>query len=165
MTNSGESICRRRWWELGPVDQHRRQIDVWILKQVRKEKLSLTAAARHTGVTVESVVENTCAFHKVGQRWAPDVHDTISVERRIYSHGEEMSIVTNDSDERDNISQYFDAVYKLWYDGETEPLESLKGLTVRDEDGIIHELDCDVDSVLEILSRYEEAEFAGPSSI
>ena len=158
-------LYKRHWDDLSPSKKSRRIIDEWILKEVRRGKKSLTTAASEKHVTPISVVKNTHAFKKVGGFWVPTRSDRISFPMKGYVNGQELPIMTNDSRQRAKIRQYFNAVFKIWYKGETQLLESLKGLTVRDSQGHQYVLDTDSESVQDILSRYEESEFQGPNSI
>jgi hypothetical protein len=157
-------LYRKPWEELTPYEKHRRQIYVDIIREVRRGKMSLTTAAKHRHVRPGSVVGATNAFRKVGRFWVVKKSDHLSVSKNIYVKSRELSIVTNDSRERRKIGRYFNAVYKLYKKGETEPLLKLKGLTVKDSQGNTYTLDTDPDRVLEILRRREEGEFKGPNS-
>lgn len=154
-----QQISKRSWKVLSPHEKGTREKSLDVLREVRRGKKSLSTASKEQGISVKSVLKNTNAFKKTGNRWTPKSYDRISRVMKINENGKCISIEVNDSRTASLIGRYHNAVKKYLDTGDTSGLEKFKGKTVKDANGNLHVFETDTEALDEIHEGIEEPEF------
>lgn len=85
--------------------------------------------------------------------------DTLLRKLRIYENGKEVFIQVKGSKRAKKIGQYHSAIGQRLDRDSKKPLNSFKGIFIKDTKGKIHRFETDIDSIIEIFERREEPEF------
>ena len=157
--NQAGEISKRSWKLLSPREKGAREKSLDVLREVRRGKKSLSTASRDHGLSVKSVLKNTNAFKKTGNRWTPKTYDRISRVMKINENGKAISIEINDSRKASLIGRYHNAVKKYLDTGDTSKLKQFEGKTIKDAQGNLHVFETDTEALDEIHEGIEEPEF------
>lgn len=155
----GLPVSKRAWKTLSPGEKLSREKSLEILSEVRRNKKSLSQASRDKGVSIKSVLQNTRAFKKAGNRWMPKTYDRISRVMRINENGRDVSIEINDSRTASLIGRYHNAVKKYLETGDETGLKKFEGKTIKDAQGNKHTLETRPEALDQIAEGIEEPEF------
>jgi hypothetical protein len=155
----GIPVSKRSWKALSPGEKASREKSLEVLRDVRRNKKSLSQASQDRGVSVKSVLKNTDAFKKEGNRWRAKSYDRISRVMAINENGREVSIEVTDSRTASLIGRYHNAVRKYHDNDDTSELEKFQGKTVKDAQGNKHVLETRPEALDEIYEGIESPEF------
>lgn len=154
-----KTLSKRAYTALSPREKVSREKSLEVLSKVRRNKKSLSEASREKGISIKSVMKNTNAFKKTGNRWMPKTYDRISRVMKINENGRSLSIEVNDSRTASLIGRYHNSVKKYLDTGDSSQLQKFKGKTIKDANGNMHTFETDTESIDEIARGIEEPEF------
>ena len=157
--NQAQSISKRSWTALSPKEKLTREKSLEVLREVRRNNKSLSAASKDKGLSLKTVLQNTSAFKKVGNRWISKTYDHIPRVMKINEKGRVRSIEITDSRTASIIGRYHNAVKKYIETGDTKELAKFEGKTIKDSNGNLHVFETDTETLEEINEAIEEPEF------
>lgn len=152
-------INKRSWTILSPKEKLTREKSLEVLSEVRRNKKSLSSASKDKGLSLKTVLQNTNAFKKVGNRWVSKTYDHIPRVMKINTNGKVKSIEINDSRTASLIGRYHNAVKKYIDTGDSKDLARFEGKTVKDVNGNLYTFETDTEALDDIHEGIEEPEF------
>lgn len=158
-TLQGQPIPKRSWFTLNPKEKLVRETSLKVLSDVRRNRKSLSQACKDAGISQKTVLNNTRAFKKLGNRWTAKTYDTIPRVLKINENGKIQSIEVKDSRTASLIGRYHNAVKKYLETGDISELRKFEGKTVKDSQGRSHILESDSEALERIHEGIEEPEF------
>ena len=150
---------KRSWFTLNPNEKLTRDKSLKVLSDVRRNKKSLTQAAKEKGISLKTVIHNTGAFKKQGNRWIAKAYNRIPRVLKINENGKTISIEVKDSRTASLIGRYHNAVKRFLETGDDSELHKFKGKMVKDSQGRKHSLETESDALEQINEGIEEPEF------
>jgi len=156
---SSPQIHKRSWSALTPRQKLLRKKSLEVLSQTRKSKDSLSKIAKKNEISPSTVIHNTNAFKKKGNRWISERSDRIPRMMIINEKGKAKSIEVNRSRTASLIGRYHSAIKEFLNTSNTEKLKKFKEKQIRDSSNKFHRLETNPQKIIEINERIEEPEF------
>ena len=158
-TKQSIPLSSRSWNSLTEREKIVRRQSLDVLSDVRRNHKSLTQASKEKNISIKTVLQNTHAFKKEGNRWVAKSYDKISRSMKIYTNGKTKSIETKDSRKASLIGRYRSAVGYYRETGDATRLSKFVGKTVKDVNGNLYTFETDTEAIDEIHRGIEEPEF------
>lgn len=153
-----QEISKRSWKSLSHNERLAREKSLEVVSDVRRNNKSLSQACKDKGISPKSVLKNTNAFKKNGNRWVTKSYDKVSRVMWIISDGKRVSVEIKDSRTASRIGKYHNAIKKYLNTGDASELEKFAGKTVKDAQGNTYVFETDTEAIEEALERIEDIE-------
>lgn len=156
---TSRQIHKRSWSALTPRQKLLRKKSLEVLRETRKSKDSLSKIAKKNEISPSTVIHNTNAFKKKGNRWISERSDRIPRMMIINEKGKAKSIEVNYSRTASLIGRYHSAIKEFLNMGNAEKLKKFEEKWIRDSSNKFHRLETNPQKIIEINERIEEPEF------
>ena len=154
-----KKLWQRRDVELSTKERKIKGKTLEALSLVRRERYSLTRAAREVRLAPKTIRRYTNAFRRVRGRWKAKKFDRIPRVMKIYEKGKLVIVEINDSRNASLIGEYHSLVGQALDKGDMSLLKKIRRKKFKDWKGRTRTLETKYEVIYELKQREAEPEF------
>lgn len=124
-----------------------------VLSLMRNKKLSLSFACKAIKITPKTVIANTNALEKIGNKWVLKQYDNIPRTLKIISNGKSVSVTINWSPTATIIGSYYNDLQKFLDTNEPGFLLNWENVIIKDIHNTKYLLETNPDVLNKIMDK------------